>query len=172
MSPASCIVGRLASRSITRRGLCINIHRHTPKMLHLFWKRDGGTDCYTHFLERALLEDEEDTLIQDYIIKAGLSGARECLNKWLSLPEGSRFRPCIFWTLKLVFHPLHPRYRRSIKKMLLFDCLCPDMDIIGDKRDVTMTIFCLNKNSHISSTVTHTTMEITRSHYFLLPDHP
>jgi len=44
-------------------------------MLHLFWKRDAATGCYTQYLEQAQLEEGEDDLIQDYIVKAGLFGA-------------------------------------------------------------------------------------------------
>ena len=46
-SDASSILEKLASRSITGRGLRIDIHRHTPNVLHRFWKSDSTTGCYT-----------------------------------------------------------------------------------------------------------------------------
>ena len=112
----------------------------------------------------------EGDLIQDYINKADLSGACECLSKWQPVPYDSHFRPCPFWKETHIFCPLSLRYRDRwlLKKMRLFDCQSPDIDIIGDKSDVTTAIFCLNKKSHISSTFPDNSMDIGRSNYYFL----
>jgi hypothetical protein len=81
------IVKRLASRSISGRDPGIDVHNHTTELLHFFWGKKNGTErCYTHFLERRLLEIEEYTLIKDHIFRTGLSGACECLSTWLPTP--------------------------------------------------------------------------------------
>ena len=166
-SNASSIVEKLASRSITGRGLGIDIHRHTHNVLHRFWKSDSTTGCYTHFLERTQLEEGEDDLIQDYIVKAGLIGACECLSKWQPVPEESQLQPFLFWK-QHIFHPLYPCNRRSKKKMRLFDCQCPEIELTGSKRVVTTSIICLNRNSQISSKVSHNSADVIRSRCFLL----
>ena len=79
----SSIIEGLASRSLSGRDLGIDFHRHTTELLHFFWKNIGTVRCYTHFLNRRLIEDEEYTLIQDFMFKTGFSGACECLSKWL-----------------------------------------------------------------------------------------
>ena len=114
-SSASSIVKKLTSRSITGGGLGIDIHIHTD-MLHLFWKTDGATGCYKKYLERRPLEESEGVLIQHSIARAGLFGARECLNEWQPVPKDSPLHPCPFWQ-KHIFHPFDPRYRRLIKKL-------------------------------------------------------
>jgi len=124
MPHASSILERLASRSIIRRGLRIDVHRHTPNMLHLFSKRDGTKQCYTHYLEQKTLEEGEDPLNQDYIIKAGLSGACEFLSKWLPYPKAVTYDLVPFGHEDIFV--VHRRNRLSVRKMRFFDCCqCP-----------------------------------------------
>ena len=169
MADASSILGKLASRSITGRGLGIDIHNHTSTLLHSYWKSSGAaTDCYIHFLERRLLEDEEFKLLPDYIFKTGLSGACECLSTRLPVPENGHFRPCVFQTREQIFHR---RKRLSTRAMPVFNyCRCPEISLLGYKADVNVKIFCLDKNSHVSSKVPHTAMDAIRSRYLPVPD--
>ena len=169
-SSASSIINRLTSRSIVGGGLGIDIHVHSD-MLHMFWKGDGATGCYKHYLERRSLEESEDFLIRDYIATTGLFGACECLSSWLPVPEDSPLHLCIFWSGH-IFHPLHPDYRK-LRKMgyPMGHCRCPYIDPNqSKKRDVTMTIFCLNRHLQISTRVSHHPDDVTRAHYFLLSD--
>ena len=162
----SSIVERLASRSLSGRDLGIDVHRHTTELLHFFWKNIGTVRCYTHFLERRLLEDEEYTLIQDFMFKTGFSGACECLSKWL---PGWHFRPCPFWTRG---HNFRRRYRlSSLTTRPTGYCQCPLISMIADKWDVSTTIFCLTKHSRISSKVPNTPTDVLLSRSFLLPAH-
>ena len=140
-------------------------------MLHLFWKRDGATGCYTKYLERLPLEEREDDLVQYFLAKASLFGACECLIKWQPVPEDSPLQPSLFGN-ENIYLSLYPLYRRLIKKMRPFDCQCPDIDLIGSKRDskrdVITTTFCLKRHSQISRRVSHNSADVTRSRCFLL----
>ena len=158
------IFERLASRSISGRDLGIDVHKHTTELLHFFWKKDGTEHFYTHFLERRFLEPEEYIFIQDYIIKTSFSGACECLSIWLA---GWHFRPCPFRTPG---HISHRRKHLSTRALAVFNyCRCPEISLSSWKADVTVTILCLDKHSHVSSRVPHTTMDAIRSRYLLVP---
>ena len=163
----SSIVERLASCSVSGRDLGTDIHMHNPRMLHFFWKgNDSSKICYTHFLERKLLETNEFTLIEDYLSRAGLSGACECLSTWL--PADERFRPCPFWTRS---HKFHRRYHLSTRRMSIFKfCQCLEIDMLSTKDDVTTTIFCLGRHSLFSSRVPHTPNNATRALRFMFPE--
>ena len=134
-------------------------------MLHLFWKRDGATGCYTKYLERGPLEGKEGVLIHHSI-----ATACECLIIWQPLPKDSPLYTFPFWQGH-IFHPAYSRYRRLLEKIRPFDCQCPDVDLICSKADVTATIFCLNRHLQISSRVSHHPYDVTRAHYFLLSGH-
>jgi len=163
----SSIVERLASRSVSGRDLGIAVHKHTNKLLHFYWKKCGTERCYTLLLERALLEEEEFTLIKDCIFKAGFSGACECLVKGLPVPDGRHFCPCPFWTRGHIFHQ---RGHLSTRLMREFEyCRCPEVYHLGCKGYATVTIFCLDKHSQVSSKFPHTAMDWIRSRSVLLP---
>jgi hypothetical protein len=156
------IVERLTSRSITGRDLGIDVHKHTPQMLHFMWRKRGTERCYTHYFERRLLEAEEYTLIQDHIFRAGFSGICECLSTWLLPPKDKHFRTCHF---KSSDHIIFQRPSSQDTR-----CRCPNLHVSGDKRDVITTIFCLSqKQLTISSKVPYTSRDWLRSRYFLIP---
>jgi hypothetical protein len=156
------IVRRLTSRSITGRDLGIDVHKPNPEMLHFLWRKRDTERCYTHYFERRLLETEEYTLFQDHIFRAGFSGICECLSIWLPPPKDKHFRTCHFKSSDhIIFHSYRP-------SSLDTRCKCPDLYMLGEKRDVTTTIFCLSqKNSIITSKVPHTDRDWLRSRYFV-----
>jgi hypothetical protein len=148
------IVQRLTSRSITGRHLGIDVHKHNPEMMHFLWKQRDTERCYTHYCERRLLEAEY-TLLQDRIFRAGFPGICECLSTWLPPPKHKHFRPCHFQSSD---HSYRPDTR----------CRCTDLYMLGEKRDVTTTIFCIShKHSSITSKLPHTARDWLRSRYFL-----
>jgi hypothetical protein len=151
------VVQRLTSRSITGRDLGIDVHKHNSEMLHFLWKKRDADLCYTSYFDRRLLEAKEYTLIQDHI--EGLSGVCECLSTWLPPLKDKHFRPCLFQSFDHSFRP----------DTL---CRCPDLYsyMLGEKRDVITTIFCLShKNSSLTSKIPHTSGDRFRARYLLLP---
>ena len=167
-SAGTSIVKRLASRSITGRGLGIDVHRHVPMQLRLYWRMDSDTDCYSRCLVRSHLEYGENELLLDGLVNGGLVGACKCLSRWLPLDENSPLRSCIF-SVKLpaerhAFHPSFTPYPHLIKSICR--CYCPD--ILVSNQDTTMTVFCLNRSSKITSRVSYSQHEFSVAHCFLL----
>ena len=161
------IVQRLASRSITGRDLGIDVHKHYDELLHLFWKQCDTEHCYTHILERRFLEAEEYTLVQKYIFETGFPRTCECMSIWM---PGWNFPPCPFQTSGSSRHISHRRKHLSTRALSAFSfCKCPEVFLLGKKADVTVTIFCLNKHSKVSSRVPHTDLDWLRSRYLLVP---
>jgi hypothetical protein len=159
------IVNRLTSRSISGRDLGIDVHMHATELLHFFWKKSGTERCYTHFLERRLLEIEEFTLIRYHIFRNGLSGACECLSTWFPPLEDKHFRSCPFKTAN---HILFKHYNLSSERNCDY-CTCPAICMFGEKTDISTTIFCLSKKSRLTSKTAHIGEHWIRSRSLLIP---
>jgi len=156
------IIQRLASRSITGRDLGIDAHKHHDELLHLFWKERGTEKCYTHVLERRFLEPNEYKLLQKYIYSSGFPNTCHCLSLWL---PNSRFPTCPFLTSGPSGRSAHDSRRRlSLRACEEFNyCKCPEVFLVGCKANVTVTIFCLNRHSKLSSKVPHSNEEWFRA---------
>ena len=99
-SDGTSIVENQASRSLTGRGLGIDVHKHIATQLHLYWRTDSATGCYARCLVRTQLECGEKDLLLDCLVNGGLVGACECLSRCLPVDEDGPLKSCIFCICK------------------------------------------------------------------------
>ena len=150
-SDDTTIVKNLASRSLTGRGLGIDVHKHIPTQLCLYWRTNSATGCYTRCLVRTQLECGENDLLLDCLVNGGLVGACECLSRCLPVDEDGPLKPCIFWgrlsAKRHAFQPKFTTYPHLIKSTC--NCHCPDIRLSDLDPNTTKTVFCLYGSSQI-----------------------
>ena len=79
--------------------------------------------------------------------------------------------PCPFLTSGPSRHILYRRYRLSMRALPDFQfCRCPEILMLGDKANVSVSIFCLNRHLKFTSKIPLSAQDWIGSRYVLLPE--
>jgi len=88
------IVDRLASRSLTGRGLHILIHQHFGYSLHLQWSGDPNNENSARFMERRFQRWDETESFSSQLCRLGFEGLCTCAYEASYLSDHAKAPRC------------------------------------------------------------------------------
>jgi len=163
-SDGTSIFKRLASHSLTGRGLGIDVHGHLPMQLRLYWSTDSYTNCYSRCLVRSHLEYGENALLLDGLVNGGLVAACKCLSSWLPVDEDTPLRSFIFSAQlpaeRHAFNPSFTPYPHLIESTC--HCCCSDI-LISDQDTTTSLIWYLFNRNWVDTRWQHHTTHLQQT---------
>jgi len=113
---------------------------NTTTTYYLCFRNRKAMNAATLISWNAVSSKKQNTLLENYIYHSGFPCTLACLSSWL--PGKWNFHPCPFLTSGPLRTILYRRHRLSMRALPDFQfCRCPEILMLGDKANVSVSIF-------------------------------